>query len=65
MQTTESSKNVDLKLQYFDKFLRSLVFHNFFHAMLNVVLIKLIKELTALEVLYYNIEGDKVENLFL
>jgi len=33
--------------------------------MLNVVLIKLIKELTALEVLYYNIEGDKVENLFL
>jgi len=30
MQTTESSKNVDLKLQYFDKFLRSLVFHKFF-----------------------------------
>ena len=26
--------------------------------MLNVVLIKLIKEFTALEVLYYNIEGN-------
>jgi len=30
MQTTESSKNLDLKLQYFEKFLRSMVSHNFF-----------------------------------